>query len=140
MKESHELAPAVGQVKRDHWRMLHAKRTAENEVDDTHQLAEGASVAPSTARSRRSTGSRRTGLSGTAGSLVASSPKFNAALERSAHQVMERVMGAELSELRQAVGDCARQQQATNQKLDNLCDLVAKLSPSPNKEKKRRRK
>ena len=120
--------------------MLHAKRTAENEVDDTHQLAEGASVAPSTARSGRSRRSRSSGLSGTAGSLVANSPKFNAALEKSATRVMERVMGAELSELRQAVGDCARQQAATNKKLDNLVDLVAKLSPSPKKEKGRRRK
>ena len=120
-------------MKKDHWRMLHAKRSQENAVDDTHQLDDGASAAPSTARSRRS---RRS----SAGSLAASSPKFNAALERSAHVVMERVMGHELSELRSAVGDCAAQQRATNDKLDKLVEAVTKLTPSPSKSGKRRRK
>ena len=55
--------------------------------------------------------------------MITHSPKFQQALERSAKDLMERVVGSELDSLRSAVDSCSKAQRETNAKLDKLVDV-----------------
>ena len=104
-------------------------------LDTTPPGAEGKraeETPPRTAQSRASGmswGSETSSQAGLAAHMCVRSPKFHAALERSARDAMRGQVGRDIDELKRAVSSAAEEQFFTNLKLDKLTEMIAAIPP-----------